>query len=607
MYSTALGRFVVLDPNTFDEVGDPDLDPTGPGNTLRAFDLFRDAYNFAPFQYFERPDERYTAGAFAHYQISPAVDLHADGMFMDDRSVAQLAPSGLFVQPFTISCANPMLSAAEVQSFCADANVPAGGDALVFIGRRNVEGGPRLDSLTHRDYRVLVGAKGGWDAWRYDVSVQYSTVSVDQIDLHDISLSRAADALDVVRNAAGDLVCASGNPGCAPYDIFQIGGVTPAALAYLEAPGIATASTGETVASATFSGDLGRYGVSTPWAPGGLGLALGAEFRRESLGYLPNAELATGDLASAGVSSPPVNGAFEVYEVYGEARLPLAQDSPWVRDLTLEGGYRFSWYSSAGAASTYKAGAEWAPSPDLRLRASFNRAVRAPNVVELFTPQTLTPSGFQTDPAPGADPVVDNGNPFATPANCARTGVGAGQYGNIAAAPNGYNVLLGGNAALKPEAADTLTLGLALTPRALGAFSLTADYFDIKVNGAINNIDPQFAIEECLETGNKFLCDLIHRAPGTGSLWLGSQGYVITVFENTAVLRTRASTSRRRTRGACPPGAGGILAACRRTSKAALSHRSPPRRRRAARATIAAASLVRFAATPCQNGGTPCV
>jgi iron complex outermembrane receptor protein len=537
--SPATGRFLVLDPNSFNLVGDLTLDPTGPGNTLRPFDVDRDSYNYAPFDYFQRPDQRWSAGAFAHYQISPSIELYADGMFMYDDTVAQLAPSGLFANtPFSIACTNPMLSAAEVQAFCTNANVPAGGSALVVIGHRDVNAGGRQDLLTHEDYRIVGGVRGDVADWRYDVSAQFASVAVTQLDLQDVSLTRAADALDVV-SSGGKLVCASGNPACAPYDVFQLGAVTPAALDYIDTPGRATGGTSEAVVSANLSGKLGRPGLKSPWADEAVGVAVGAEWRRESLDYAPDAELATGDLASAGFAAPPVNGSFSVAEIYGEVRAPLVQRrGPLLQGLSVEGGYRYSWYANAGPAQTYKAGLDWAVDGGLRLRSSFNHAVRAPNVVELFTPNSISNVGLDFDPCAGTNPVVDEMNPFATEANCTRTGVTAAEYGHIAPSPAGYNALEGGNPDLRPEAADTWTVGLVFTPTALPAFALTIDYYDIRVSGVIATIDPDVTIQQCLQTGDPFLCSQIHREPGTGSLWLGSDGYIGNVFQNTASLST---------------------------------------------------------------------
>jgi outer membrane receptor protein involved in Fe transport len=560
--SPATGQFLVLDPSNFNLVGDLTLDPTGPGNTLRTFDPYRDAYNYGPYEYLQRPDQRWSAGASAHYQLTPAVDLYVDGMFMYDHSVAQLAPSGLFSDvPFSIACTNPMLSAAEVQAFCTNANVPSTGTALVVIGHRNVNAGGRQYQLTHEDYRVVAGVRGSVSGWDYDVSAQVSSVAVTQVDLHDVSLTRAADALDIV-SEDGKLVCASGNPGCAPYDVFQLGGVTPAALDYIDTPGRATGGTTEAVASANLTGQLGRYGVKSPWADTDAGVAAGAEWRREGLNYAPDMELASGDLASAGVASPAVDGHFDVFEIYGEARVPLVQGRSGLHDLSLEGGYRYSWYSNAGQAQTYKAGVNWAMTSDVALRSSFNQAVRAPNVVELFTPTSITNLGLDFDPCAGTNPVVDQGNPYATAANCARTGVTAAEYGHIAPSPAGYNALEGGNPDLRPEIADTWTLGLVLTPIKVPQFNLTVDYFDIRIHGVITTIDPDAAIEQCLETGNPLLCSLIHREPGTGSLWIGSDGYVSNVFENGGSLSTRGLDFQMRyRRGLVLPGGRDVGAA----------------------------------------------
>ncbi|QUD87748.1 TonB-dependent receptor domain-containing protein [Phenylobacterium montanum] len=532
-HAPALARFVVLDPATSGFVQDLTLDPGGPSGALRPFDAPRDAYNYAPFEYFQRPEDRYTAGAFGEYQVTPALEVYASGMFMYDSTVAELAPSGLFVQPFSIACSNPMLSAAEVQAFCADAHVPPGGSALLVIGRRDTEAGARQSTLTHQDYRLIIGARGDLRGWDYDLSAMRSAVATGQTDTHDISLRRAADALNVVRNASGALVCASGGPGCVPYDIFQVGGVTKAALAYLGQPDRAKGTTGETVLSASVSSQLERFGLKSPWAAQGLSVAFGAEYRRESLSFSPDAELASGDLAGqGGVPLTPVRGAFHTTDLFGEARAPLAQNRGLLlRDLTLELGYRYSWYGDLGSSGTYKAGGLWSPVEGLSVRASLNHAVRAPNAVELFTPQSLDRMGFDVDPCAGASPI-------GSAADCARTGVSAAQYGHIVASSEGYNSLDGGNANLRPETADTGTIGIVVAPRGVDGLVATIDYYDIRIRDGISQVPPGFVIEQCLATGDPVYCKQIHRQPGTGSLWLGADGYVSGLTQNTASLRT---------------------------------------------------------------------
>ncbi len=534
--ATALGHFTVVNPATHETVSVLTLDPTGLGDTLRPFNPPRDAFDFAPYQYFQRPDERYAAGTFAHYTFSDAIEVYADAMYMKDKTTGQIAPSGLFSfpPPYRLSCSNPLFSADEVAKFCTAAVVPANGVTAIIIGRRNVEGGGRETALTHSDYRLLGGVRGDIADWHYDVSAQYGAVDVTQLSLHDVLLSHAADALDVVRDSSGNIVCASGNPGCVPYDIFSIGGVTKEALAYLDARAESRGTTGETVVSANVTGRLDRYGVVSPWAAEAVSLAFGAEYRREGLSYSPDKVLFSGDLASSPSPADPVSGGFDVKEVYGEFRVPIVQgDSLFLASLALEGGYRLSWYSRAGKAETYKIGLGWSPIDDLSLRTSFNRAVRAPNVDDLFTPQTFSSEGFEVDPCAGPDPLAND--PLATPANCARTGVSAAQYGHIVESPGqSYNAISGGNPNLKPEAADTFTLGLVYRPKFAPGLQVSIDYYDIDINKAIWSFGGSAELERCLEPGGGFFCNLIHRSPGSGSLWISTDGYVTTILQNAA-------------------------------------------------------------------------
>jgi outer membrane receptor protein involved in Fe transport len=530
----ALGAFQPLHKASLRRVGGAlTLDAAGPDGALRPLDQLRDGFNNAPFQYFQRPDARWTAGAFADWRAAELADFYAQAMFMDDETTAQLAPSGLFGVRTQIACSSPLLSAAEVDAFCTAAGYGPGDLATLQIARRNVEGGPRRYALGHRDWRTVAGVKGAAGGWTYDASLTWSSVRMRTEIQNEVSISRAIDALDVVSDGAGALGCASGDPGCAPYDIFRVSGVTPAALQYLSVPTHAAGATGELVLSLVASGDLGAYGLKSPWADTGLSVAFGAEHRRESLSYAPDAELASGDLASSVVAEPPVSGAFHVSEVYAEARWPLVERrGPWLDELAVEGGVRFSRYSAAGPVWAYKAGAEWGPLPGVRLRSSYNHAVRAPTVVDLFTPQTVA-GGLDNDPCAGPDPAAVD--PLATPANCARTGVPADLYGSIDTSPDTYNSLVGGNPRLRPESADTFTAGLVLTPPRAPRLSLTLDWFDIEIGQALGVIGADAVVRGCLSSGSPMFCALIHRAPYTGSLWLG-QGYVIDTVENTAEL-----------------------------------------------------------------------
>ena len=190
------------------------LGPNGGGPIL---------YNYAPTNYFQRPDERYTAGFFAHYDVSEAFKPYMEFMFMDDVSTAQVAASGDFFNTNTINCDNPLLTTQQRTVLCSADNVTVGADGVtranVYIGRRNVEGGGRQDVLTHTTYRAVLGAKG--DLGRgvsYDAYYQYGRVTSSDIQQNQLSISKLTKALDVVEGPNGP-VCRSGGT-CVPYNIF---------------------------------------------------------------------------------------------------------------------------------------------------------------------------------------------------------------------------------------------------------------------------------------------------------------------------------------------------------------------------------------------------
>jgi outer membrane receptor protein involved in Fe transport len=539
------------------------LDPSAPGGRgFRLYNANRDAYNFAPTNYFQRPDTRYTLGAFANYEFSPKAELYTQLMFMDDRTAAQIAPSGIFGANININCENnPYLTAQMAAQLCAanidqlpddpanpnsiglntDADpVTPGRQASVAILRRNVEGGGRYNDLRHTDYRGVVGLRGELgDGWRYDVYGQYGVVLYQQVYLNEFSLARSARANDVVtdpttglpacRSAVPSLAGSNFDPACRPYDPFSINGPSDESLAYLQTPGHQNGEYIQTVVSGTVTGDLGQYGFKTPWAQDGIGVAFGTEYRRERLDLNTDVSFQTGDLAGQGGAELPSAGSYDLYELFGEARIPIVQDQPFFHNLSAEVGYRWSDYSLGFSTDTYKLAGDWAPTPDFRLRASYNRAVRAPNIIELFSTLNVELNG-STDPCEGETPEF-------TAAQCARTGVTAAQYGNIVPNVAGqYNGQTGGNPDLDPETSDTLSLGVVLTPTFLPGFSASVDWFNIDLKDRIGQIGQDTTLERCANSGDPFYCDLINRAPGTGSLWLSQNGYVVDTTFNTGGL-----------------------------------------------------------------------
>ena len=281
--------------------------------SLRAYNSATDVFNFAPYNYYQRPDERFTLGGFAEYEVSSFFKPYLEVMFMDDQTNAVIAPSGVFGQTLQVNCNNPLLSGAQVQQFCTNFGYGPNDSAPVAIGRRNVEGGGRDNNLNHSAYQIVVGAKGDLgEGFSYDVYGKYGRTRLQQIYFNDFSLVRSGRAVQVT-NVNGVPTCNSvidgTDPACVPYNVFTgttttqanvTQGVTQGALNYLQVPGFQTGTAVEQVVSGAITGDLGKFGFKSPFAENGIGIAVGGEYRSEDLRTDVDNEFATGDLAGQG-------------------------------------------------------------------------------------------------------------------------------------------------------------------------------------------------------------------------------------------------------------------------------------------------------------------
>ncbi|WP_372786250.1 TonB-dependent receptor domain-containing protein [Phenylobacterium sp.] len=487
-------------------------------------------FNSNPFQYLQHDDERYSAGFFSHYELSKNLDLYGEFSYMNDRSTTAVAPSGLFQGSgpspnggFLVNCNNPLLSAQQANTLCSAAEIASGANVDLIYGRRNIEGGPRASTYEHENYRAVVGARGDvpdFDGWKYDAYAQYYYTTLFQSNENYLSNRRIQNALQVV-NVGGTPTCVAkvngSDPGCIPYNIFTEGGVTADQVAYLNSTGTSYGKISETIVEATLTGELGRYGIKSPWADDGVGVSVGIQDRRQTYNYQPDANELSNDLSGFGGAGTIVNASLGVTEGYGEFRAPIVQHQPFFDELTLDGGYRYSHYSNDVTADTYKIGLQWAPVQDIKFRASFNRAIRAPNILELFNPQSVTnQSEVSVDPcAP-----TPTGPATATLAQCMNTGVTAAQYGNggstnhIIQCPSGQcAVLNGGNTKLTPERANTYSVGFTVRPSFLEGFIGSVDYFSIKLDNTISKIPLAFTLNQCLTTGNPVFCSGVVRNP----------------------------------------------------------------------------------------------
>ncbi len=565
--TSAHGEFLGLGNTSSGTVFDDTVDPnTG---VFRPF-TNADLYNYGAINFFLRPNERWTAGTFLNYDINPNVTAYMDIMWTRNTTAAQIAASGSFFSPVFVPCADPLLSAQEASVICAPGNAAAQAaagfqtgetvngttypGASFYLGRRNVEGLPRITNQQSDSIHLTTGLKGGFaDAWTYDVYAQRSTVDASEDIVNFLYTPAVTAAMNVITGPAllpngqknpnaGQPECVAAYtgtiPGCVPWNVWHPGGVTQSQLASLYVPQEDQGNVVENVVSGSVTGDLGKYGVKLPTAEDGMQFNVGAEYRSESSVVNPDFIEQQGAAAGEGDGGPatPVAGDFHVSEMFTEMNLPLVQHAPFADSLAMDAGYRYSSYTMGFNTSTYKLGLEWAPVKDIRFRTSYNRAVRAPNILELYSPQAVSLDGTE-DPCAGTTPSF-------SPTQCAHTGVSAAQYGHISVNPAGqYNGFTGGNPDLKPETADTYGVGFVLQPRVLPNLSVSVDYFDIKIKDVINGIGENTILENCATTDNPLFCSLIHRSPGNGSLWLSqygpSAGYVVDTTQNLGSLSTK--------------------------------------------------------------------
>jgi len=474
-------------------------------------------YNYAPINYYMRPDERWSLGAFVDYEINPHAVAYLETMFTSDSTTGQIAESGTFMwEPFPL----PLDNAYFTENFrnSLEALWPGENDFGIYIGKRNVEGGPRQDILNHRSFRLVAGVNGVLtDEWEYDMSYMYGQTDSSTTYVNDFLGPRLAIAVD-------SRLCEA-DPGCIPYRVFTYKGVTGEAAASLSGTGMATAETSTTVIQAYVTGTV-------PWGlPAGDIMAVaGFEHREVDFGRTADTIYKRGEMLGHTSKLEDLTGGYSVNEIFVEANVPLLADLSIARNMTLDLAYRWSDYSTSGPNSTYRVGLDWQVLEWLRFRAGYNRAVRAPNIAELFEPQQL--GGYAgSDPCEGTEPLWS----FE---QCARTGVTALQYGNIDAVPDadwGHNAIWGGNPDLDPEKADTLTTGLVFD---IGdAMQLSVDYWDIRIEDAIETMEPATALSQCALYGN--LCELVHRAPGSGSLWRSDDGYIYGIDWNLGEINYR--------------------------------------------------------------------
>ncbi|HEY1631354.1 MAG TPA: TonB-dependent receptor, partial [Rhizomicrobium sp.] len=504
-------------------------------------------FNFAPFQFYQTEGTRYAFGASGHYDVNSHLNFYTRLTFSDNQSTSQLGPSPL-ASNFSINCGNALMSPEERETIfgstttagtiaaqCATAGDTPATQRLVAMSLRLTAVGPRVTDEDHTAYQMVFGFKGdlAW-GWSYDVSGQYGHTVQGEHLTNDASRSRFQN--DLLVNPDGTCVSAP----CVPVNIFSAGGITPTQAADIRLNMTALAHTDQWDMQAYAEGDFGALGLKSPWAKDPVAGVFGVEYRQEAAAFEPDDNLATNNLVGFQAAAA-THGRYDVSEGFTEIRVPLAEGQPFFQLLQVEGQYRYSSYNRSGAVDSYKYAGEWSPTDDFRLRASFERAVRAPNISELFGGL----GGQSANPAFDPCSAAGTGHITTTTLLCEQTGVPAG----IATSPAGRIGLncptnqceaeVGGNPFLRPEISDTRTAGIVFTPTFLDGFTATVDYYDIKIDGFITATPIETILQNCYSTSinvtqnplNPF-CGFVHR-DALGSI-ASNTGFVVSAEGNIA-------------------------------------------------------------------------
>lgn len=510
-------------------------------------------FNFGQFNFFQRPSERFQIYARGHYELSDSVEAFADVSFNNNSSDAQIAPSASFgIGAFSINCDNPFLqgSTGIPLTEVFDCNVPGADGTLpstvagITASHRNVEGGSRNSSLDNNTWRLVGGLRGTLaDSWDFEVFGQFARTQNRSISSNDFIRANVQQAFLATTDENGNVVCVDQSNGCAPYNIFQRGPngeslVTQEALDFIQGVGLVFGSTEQVVLGGNIQTDLGNYGFKSPFAEQGIGFLVGYEWREDQLIQNPDqiSQQPDGGFTGAGGPTLPVSGAIEVAEIFTEISAPLITNQPFIRELVFSAQYRYSDYSTDGNGNqrsfdtnAFGLSLTYVPVEDIKFRGQFQRSVRAPNVIELFTGlgtnlPNLNSAGANSAGVELFDPCA-TANPIASFEQCANTGVTQEQFGTIIDVVSGQSQsVTGGNTALTPETSDTFTFGVVLTPSLIPGLTITADYFNISIEDFINDgIPAQETLDGCLTTGNDALCSLITRN-SIGSLAGGAPG-----------------------------------------------------------------------------------
>lgn len=457
-------------------------------------------FQFEDFQQLQLPLERYTAFARGRYELSEDIEAFAQLNYSTFDTEAE--GFGAFFYPgISVPASNPFIPADFREILNSRPNPAA---SFLYVGYANPY--PNRTRQRNQVWQFQTGLRGKlpgdwtWDAYvatgRTERTTSYFNI------FSRTNFNRLINAPD-----GGRSLCAGG------LNLFPFLGISQQCQDYLLRTPQSVIELKQDIAEANIQGGLFSL-------PGGSArVAFGAAYRSNQFDFNPDPMLldATGDglieaLGLGGGITAPASGKVSVKEAYAEVLLPLLADMPLMHRLELSGAYRYSDYNLIGGVSTYKVSGTWEPFSGLLVRGSYQRAIRAPAIGELFAPSSVSSASIGSPATGGGDPCAITSS-FRTGPNaasvrqlCVAQGVPLSIIDTYNTSSAGVPTLVSGNTGLKEETSDSYSFGAVLNPRLGGAFnqiSLSVDYFNIKIRDAIGIIPGSNALRACFNASGE--------------------------------------------------------------------------------------------------------
>jgi len=490
-----------------------------------------DKYNFATVNLVLTPQERTGLFLNGHYKLTDNVEVYAAVMHNKTSSAFQLAPA-VYGSPF-----GGIISA---DSYYNPFGVEFSRTQFDYRSRFAALGNRRVSFGTNTD-QVQTGFKGSFSVWNdqqwnWEVGMDYGHVSLSTTTygLPNLNIINQATGpsfynTDPANGPVNTVLC--GSPGnvidsCTPINIFNL--EDPNTLAVLRTAS-SPASSGGFTQEKVWRGDMNGGLFELP--AGTMQLAVGASYRKEYTHANVDTSLlinpATGNCVLGSQCASPLQGGYNVKEVYAELFVPILKDMPFVHALNLTVGDRYSKYNNFGSTNNTKVALEWRPIEDLLLRGTVSQVFRAPTVLNLFGAAANDAPRLSHDPCDGY-----TGNPV-NPA-CVNVPTDGTFHNQSVAQQLQINATTSGSEfagfPLGPELGKSFDWGVVYDPHFIEGLSVSADYWRLYLNNIITNVGAQSVLDLCA-AGQLAYCSLFTRN-ATGP----NQGQILTMLEPTGNL-----------------------------------------------------------------------